>query len=87
MGELQGTYLEWIDLRAFGWNPQEQERIMLDADLFFDEGSLFGKEGEGFERMNLACPRKVLENALERLCAALEKADIDRTERRSFREQ
>lgn len=87
VGELQGTYLEWIDLRAFGWNPQEQERIMLDADLFFDEGSLFGKEGEGFERINLACPRKVLENALERMCAALEKADIDRTERRSFREQ
>ena len=37
-----------------------------EAKLFFDEGYLFGEAGAGFERINLACPRKVLENSLDR---------------------
>ncbi len=65
--ELQGTYLQWMDLRAFGWTPDRQEEIMTEADLFFDEGILFGPEGRGFERMNLACPKSVLLGALSRL--------------------
>lgn len=65
--KLQGTYLQWMDLRAFGWTPERQEEIMTEADLFFDEGILFGPEGEGFERMNLACPKSVLLDALSRL--------------------
>ena len=39
--------------------------------LYLDEGYIFGKEGEGFERINLACPRSVLENAMERMVQAL----------------
>ena len=65
--KLQGTYLQWMDLRAFGWTPERQEEIMTEADLFFDEGILFGPEGKGFERMNLACPKSVLLDALSRL--------------------
>lgn len=65
--KLQGTYLQWMDLRAFGWTPERQEEIMTEADLFFDEGILFGPEGGGFERMNLACPKSVLLDALSRL--------------------
>ncbi len=65
--KLQGTYLQWMDLRAFGWTPERQEEIMTEADLFFDEGIMFGPEGGGFERMNLACPKSVLLDALSRL--------------------
>ena len=65
--KLQGTYLQWRDLRALGWTPERQEEIMTEADLFFDEGILFGPEGKGFERMNLACPKSVLLDALSRL--------------------
>ena len=66
--ELEGTYLQWLDFRAYGWDTKEQERIMQqEAQLFFDEGYRFGEEGEGFERMNLACPKAVLLKALERL--------------------
>jgi bifunctional pyridoxal-dependent enzyme with beta-cystathionase and maltose regulon repressor activities len=40
---------------------------MIDGELFFDEGYIFGPEGAGFERMNLACPTWVLQRALEKL--------------------
>lgn len=71
--KLQGTYLQWMDLRAFGWTPERQEEIMTEADLFFDEGIMFGPEGRGFERMNLACPKSVLLDALSRLEKAVRK--------------
>lgn len=63
---LEGTYLQWLDLQALGWTPKEQESIMEEADLFFDEGGMFGPEGEGFERMNLACPQTVILDGLGR---------------------
>ena len=65
--KLQGTYLQWMDLRALGWTPERQEEFMTEADLCFDEGILYGPEGKGFERMNLACPKSVLLDALSRL--------------------
>lgn len=66
--DLEGTYLQWLDLRDYGFDKKEQERIMIEeAELFFDEGSLFGPEGNGFERMNLACPKEVMMAGLERL--------------------
>lgn len=65
--DMEGTYLQWMDVRILGLSPREQERVMIqEGRLFFDEGSLFGPEGDGFERMNLACPRSVLMAALER---------------------
>jgi len=64
---LQGTYLAWLDFRAFGYNYQELEKKMFNANLYLDEGYLFGQEGEGFERINIACPTAVLLEALERL--------------------
>lgn len=65
---LEGTYLLWIDLRCLGMSPQELERTHVEkAQAFLDEGYIFGKEGEGFERVNLACPRKALEEVLERM--------------------
>lgn len=72
---LQGTYLIWIDFRAMGLKPKELEKFMQEkASLYFDEGYLFGKAGEGFERMNIACPTAVLEAALKRLEKALKEA-------------
>lgn len=66
--DLEGTYLQWLDCRALGLAADELERINTrEANLFFDEGKLFGPEGAGFERINLATPTRVLEAALARL--------------------
>ena len=65
--QLEGTYLQWIDLRAYGLTGKELERKMLGAHLFLDEGYIFGKMGAGFERINIACPRKTLADGLERI--------------------
>ena len=48
-------------------NKIELEKKMIAADLYLDEGYVFGQEGEGFERINIACPTWVLKEALERL--------------------
>lgn len=66
--ELQGTYLMWLDCTALGKNSKELEELMVQkAELFLDEGYIFGEGGEGFERLNLACPKWVLKAGLERL--------------------
>ena len=68
---LQGTYLMWLDFRAWGMNEKELEDFMVHkAEAIFDEGYVFGKGGIGFERINIACPKKVLENTLERIYKA-----------------
>ncbi len=73
--ELQGTYLAWIDFRELGLDQASLEKLtQLDAKVLFDEGHVFGAEGFGFERINLACPRSILELALDRL-----KIQIDQT--------
>ena len=69
--ELQATYLLWMDFRSFNLSFHELERINHEkACLYFDEGYLFGKAGEGFERWNLACPTKYIKFALNRLYEA-----------------
>lgn len=70
--DAQGTYLLWIDLNAYCGDTQKLEELMLQkAGLALDEGYIFGEEGAGFERINIACPRVTLEECLRRLCAAL----------------
>lgn len=71
VARLEGTYLQWLDLRAYGLSCEELEQKMIDAYLFFDEGYIFGTGGAGFERLNIACPRHVLDAALGRLERAL----------------
>ncbi|MDO4564327.1 MAG: MalY/PatB family protein [Clostridia bacterium] len=69
---LQGTYLQWWDMRKLGLPYREMEKFLIEkAQLFTDEGSLFGEEGNGFVRVNLACPASVLNSALHRLTAAI----------------
>ncbi len=71
---LEGTYLLWLDFNGLGIECHELARILKeDAYLFLDEGFIFGKAGEGFERWNLACPTKYILPALERMKAALAK--------------
>ena len=68
ISDLQGTYLAWIDFRALGLDQVSLEKLtQLDAKVLFDEGHVFGEEGLGFERINIACPRSILVLALERL--------------------
>lgn len=65
---LEGTYLAWVDFRSLGLSADALERLMKDeALLWLDEGKLFGREGEGFERVNLACPTRAIVSALSRL--------------------
>ncbi|NFV74479.1 pyridoxal phosphate-dependent aminotransferase, partial [Clostridium botulinum] len=64
--EPEGTYLLWIDCRELKMSKEELEEFMLkEAGVAFDEGYIFGEEAIGFERMNIACPREVLKEALE----------------------
>ncbi|MBQ3449935.1 MAG: pyridoxal phosphate-dependent aminotransferase [Synergistaceae bacterium] len=68
---LEGTYLLWLDMNGLGINHKELERINHEeARLFFDEGYIFGKQGEGFERWNIACPTRYIYDALERMKSA-----------------
>ncbi|MFX1489476.1 MAG: MalY/PatB family protein [Promethearchaeota archaeon] len=70
--EPEGTYLVWLDFRELGLEAKELEKFMRGkAKLALDEGYIFGQGGEGFERINIACPRSVLEEALNRLTKAI----------------
>ena len=64
--DTEGTYLVWMDLQELNLVDQK-DFIVNKAGLWLDTGSMFGDEGRGFERINVACPRTVLEEALNRL--------------------
>ena len=69
----EGTYLVWLDFRELGLTEAEREKLIVNkARLWLDSGAMFGEDGEGFERINIACPRKILERALEQLREALQ---------------
>lgn len=68
MVTLEGTYLVWLDFKEYGLSDAElDKRIIYEAGLWLDSGAVFGPCGEGFQRINIACPRATLEQALERL--------------------
>lgn len=69
---LEATYLAWLDFRQSGVAAADLEPFLLEkARLRLEDGAIFGSEGRGFARMNIACPRPLLEEALARLAAAL----------------
>jgi cystathionine beta-lyase len=69
---MEGTYLAWVDFRRYGFSSQElKDCIIQKARLALNDGPMFGPGGEGFQRMNLACPRQVLLQALDQLKTAL----------------
>lgn len=64
----QATYLGWMDFRQLGLPPAELKRLMIhDALLGLNDGAGFGAQGAGFQRINFACPRSTLEEAMRRL--------------------
>ena len=70
--EPEGTYLVWLDFRAVGLTPKALDELLLNkAKVWFDEGQKFGQGGEGFQRINLACPRSTLAEAIKRLTSVL----------------
>jgi cysteine-S-conjugate beta-lyase len=68
----EATFLAWLDCRALGLEPAQLERLLLsEARLVLNQGHTFGPGGEGFVRLNLGCPRRMLEDGLARLAAAV----------------
>ena len=64
----EGTYLVWLDFRATGIEAEELDhRIIYDAKLWLDSGKIFGETGLGFQRINVATPRKIVTECLERI--------------------
>jgi cystathionine beta-lyase len=68
------TYMAWLDCHEMGMNSRDLRSFMIgEAGLGLSDGTLFGKEGEGFQRINIACPLSVLEKALYQLRDAVKK--------------
>lgn len=66
----EGTYLLWVDFSKTGLSDSEiNDRVLNKAKVWLDSGSMFGKEGEKFQRINCATPRIILEDALKRICS------------------
>lgn len=68
----EGTYLVWLDCSKLGMKSEKlHEFFMEKAKVWFDEGYIFGCGGENFERVNIACPRATIEEALKRMEMAI----------------
>ena len=68
LAEPEATYLMWLDCRDLKMSQDELKAFLFDrAKLGLNDGSTFGAEGVGFMRMNIACPRSTVEEAMERL--------------------
>ena len=68
----EGTYLLWLDCRGIPVPPEKVDTFMLEkAKVWFNDGSVFGLEGVGFERMNLGSPWSVLEKACKQIAESV----------------
>ena len=70
---LEGTYLAWLDIRQLGIGSEEATRRLLhEGKVFVSSGTLYGqRDGDGYLRVNLACPRQTLEEGMRRFVQAL----------------
>lgn len=69
--EPEGTYLLWLDFSYYGLSDEAlDETIIHKANLWLDSGHIFGPAGSGFQRLNIACPRSILEKGLRQLASA-----------------
>ena len=72
--EPEGTYLIWLDFRGLGLSEEELESLIVNkAGLWLDRGNIFGKTGEGFERINIATRKEVLKKALDSIKKCVDK--------------
>lgn len=77
----EGTYLVWLDCTELGMEAKELDDFMLRrARLALDEGHIFGKNGEGFQRINIACPRSLLMTGLQQLEQAVQELQFAKSE-------
>lgn len=68
------SYLVWLDCRELGLTQKELNAFFVDeVHLALNDGEMFGKEGIGFMRMNIGCPRSVVEQAMHQLEVAYKK--------------
>ena len=68
----EGTYLLWLDCSGLALSYKELEKLFVEkAHLWLDSGRMFGKASDQFERINIACPRSVLQQALMQLQQAI----------------
>ena len=68
----EGTYLVWMDFNDLGLSVRELDDLLVHkAGLWLDSGRIFGKTGEGFQRINIACPRSILEEAMEKMAGVI----------------
>lgn len=75
----EATYMIWLDCRGMKLDGERLQRFFVDkAGVGMNEGSSFGPGGEGFMRMNLACPRSVVEKALKQIESAIKVKDEKR---------
>ena len=71
--EPEGTFLLWLDFSAYNFSAKELDEIIVHkAKVWLDRGTMFGSEGNNFLRINIATPRPLLQEALERIKNALE---------------
>ena len=67
----EGTYIFWLDFRDYGLTSGELRKILIDgARVALNDGSTFGRAGEGFARLNIGCPRSRLQEGLDRIADA-----------------
>jgi cystathionine beta-lyase len=72
--ELEGTYLMWLNFRELGLKQEELKNLLYnEAKVGLQDGVMFGEEGDGFMRMNIACPRSTLGEAMKRMEKAIKK--------------
>ena len=75
--EPEGTYLVWLDCSALGLSDEELDDLIVHrAGLWLDSGTMFGVGGNGFQRINIACPYAVLREALEKLKQAVKELEV-----------
>ena len=74
--EPEGTFLLWLDFSKLGLSDSEIDDIIVNkAKVWLDRGTMFGPEGEFFQRINVATPRPVLEDALNRIANAFKEIE------------
>lgn len=67
----EGSFLLWLDFREMGLSHEEVGQVLISrAKVGLNDGALFGKEGIGFRRMNIGCPKRILEEGLSRIVRA-----------------
>jgi cystathionine beta-lyase len=72
MARPEGTYLAWLNCRESAISGNPHEFFLEKARVAVNDGAVFGNGGEGFVRLNFACPRSTLEEALDRMKSALQ---------------